>query len=426
MKGGEGHRGARGGTLLYIDMAYSVAELRQRGHLQFFEQRHSNGYFSTVIGVHPLADRVATITRPVERKHFSDRQDVIEAKSAAVGLPKWLYPLDLAITQRRLIAHIAAIAREESVSLIAATDPLYSGLFALWLKRRTGLPLVIHLIANYDLNFELSRRLAMPQLLPSRALERRVIGHVLRNADLVAAGTESIRDYAIAQGARSDRTEIFRVAKHVIPAHRQSPQARKPLGEAERTRLGIDCSRKLALTVARLEPVKMVDHSIRAFAIVHSRHPDAMLLLAGEGSQRGGLEDLAHELGIGDRVRFLGLIDQELLARLAPGCIALSPLTGIALIETSMAGCPAIAYNCDSAVAELVETGVTGTLLDPLDWEGMGRAATDLFDDPRARQRQGAAIRARAERITDEKILYAHEHRAFDRLLAGEASQIRT
>jgi glycosyltransferase involved in cell wall biosynthesis len=407
-------------TLLYIDMAYSLAELRQRGQLQFFEQRHSNGYFNTVIGLHPLVDLVAATSRPVERKRFSDWQDVIEAKSAAIGLPKWLYPLDLVITQRRLLADITAIARKESVSLIAATDPLYSGLFGLWLKRRTGLPLVIHLIGNYDLNFELSGRLAMPKLLPSRALERRVIRHVLRNADLVAAGTETIRHYAISQGAKPDWTEIFRVAKHVIPAHRKAPQDRKPLSEAERERLGISRSRELVLTVARLEPVKMVDHSIRAFAVVHSRHPDAMLLIAGEGSQREALQGLARELGIGDKVKFLGLVDQGLLARLAPGCVALSPLTGIALIETSLAGCPAVAYDCDSAVAELVETGVTGTLLKPLDWKGMGHAAADLFDDPIALQRQGQAIRSRAEWITDEKALYAHEHRVFDRLLARD------
>ena len=57
-------RRGRGGTCLYIDMAYSLAELRQRAHFQFFEARHSGGYFEKVIGLHPLADRMQQLSMP--------------------------------------------------------------------------------------------------------------------------------------------------------------------------------------------------------------------------------------------------------------------------------------------------------------------------------------------------------------------------
>jgi glycosyltransferase involved in cell wall biosynthesis len=141
------------------------------------------------------------------------------------------------------------------------------------------------------------------------------------------------------------------------------------------------------------------------------------LLLAGDGSDRARLETLASELGVADRVRFLGLLDQDMLARLAPGCVVLSPLTGMALFETSMAGCPAIAYDCDSSIAEVVETGVTGMLLEPGDWHGMGRAASELLGDRARYRRYSQAIRGRAEQLTDEDAIYAREHAAFDRLL---------
>jgi len=82
-----------------------------------------------------------------------------------------------------------------------------------------------------------------------------------------------------------------------------------------------------------------------------------------------------------------------------------------------MAGCPAIAYDCDSSIAEVVETGVTGILLENGDWNSMGRAASELLADPALYRRLSQAIRDRAEQLTDETMLYTREHLAFDRLL---------
>ena len=64
----------RGRSCIFIDMAYSLDELRQRRHFQFFEARRSGGYFDKVIGLHPLADRVARLNSsivPPTRDHFS-------------------------------------------------------------------------------------------------------------------------------------------------------------------------------------------------------------------------------------------------------------------------------------------------------------------------------------------------------------------
>ena len=147
----EGSLGGR--TCLYIDMAYSLAEVRQRGHSQFFEARLSGGYFEKVIGLHPIADRVTKMNEAIERHRFDDRQEVIEGRSEALPWPRWLLPLNVIISQRRLLRHICAVVRSERVSLISATEPLYAGLFGSWVKKRTGRPLVVHLYANFDLNY---------------------------------------------------------------------------------------------------------------------------------------------------------------------------------------------------------------------------------------------------------------------------------
>jgi glycosyltransferase involved in cell wall biosynthesis len=397
--------GQHGRTLLFIDMAYSLAEVQRRAHFQFFEARHSGDYFDKVIGLHPLADLVTKLDAPVERKRFTDRQEIIEARSAALPLPKWLRPLNIFLTQRRLLKHVAELVRKENVGLIAATGVLYSGLFAYWLRRRTGVPVVLHLVSSHNLD------------VGTPLIKKLIIRFTLTHADLVAAGSETLRDWAIAQGVRPENATVFRVFKNMVPAHRVDPQQRPRLSAKDRERIGISGASKLLLTVARLEPVKWVDDSIRAFSIVLREHRDALLLLAGDGSDRPRLEALAAELGIAGQVRFLGLVDQDFLSRLEPGCLTLSPITGMALFETSMAGSPAVAYDCDTSVTELIETGVTGVVVPTREWKAMGKAASELLSDPAKLERLSTAIRRRAEAITDLAALYAQEHAAFDQLL---------
>jgi glycosyltransferase involved in cell wall biosynthesis len=172
------------------------------------------------------------------------------------------------------------------------------------------------------------------------------------------------------------------------------------------------------LTVARLEKEKLVEDALQAMSVVVRDHPDAVLLLAGKGSQQEALARLADNLGIEHNVRFLGLTPQQTLSRLAPETVVLSPLTGMALLETSMAGAPPVAYDCDSSVSDLVESGVTGELIEPRDWRRMGEAASSILSDPKLRSRYAKAVRARAEYLSDRKRLFGIERQAFEQLLS--------
>jgi len=148
-------------------------------------------------------------------------------------------------------------------------------------------------------------------------------------------------------------------------------------------------------------------------------------VVGGQGNEREALEKLAQELSVADRVRFLGLVDQDLLSRLVPGCLVLSPLTGMALHETSMGGAPAVAYGVDASISEVVENDVTGYLVELGEWKAMGEAASRILSDKVMFERMSKAIRQRAEQLTDEGALYAHEAAAFDRLLGTAKRQRR-
>ncbi|PZU14588.1 MAG: hypothetical protein DI591_11915 [Citromicrobium sp.] len=408
----------KGRSVLFIDMAYCLDEVLERGHFQFFEARHSNGYFDRVFAVHPLADRVTRLDAEVVSLTFSPRQKVIEARSASGRLPRLLMPLDFVLTQRRLVKRLSRLIEDEGIEVIAATDAIYSGLFGYWLKKATGRPLIVYIVMHYRFVYESTKTLAMPRLFPFYRMQAWVTRKVLQNTDLVAPGTKTLAEYAIESGADPARVHVFPVSKFVNPAHhipREQRESAQPLLD----RLGIEPAQPLFLTIARLDAVKLVDHSIRAMRMIANRHPAAVLLIAGRGPEQEALEALTKSLGLEKNVRFMGLTSQEDLAALSPHVISMSPYTGIALFETSLGGAPAIAYDADAQVSELVRTGETGLLVPFKDWEALGRAGIAMLDNREATIQMGANMRRHAVELTDPDTVYAREHALFEEMFAG-------
>ena len=151
----------------------------------------------------------------------------------------------------------------------------------------------------------------------------------------------------------------------------------------------------VVLTCARLDPQKGHPTLLRAAA----KLPGAAFVFAGEGPERGGLEDLAAELGVADRIFFLGYRSDipELLA--ACDVFALPSLyegSSLAVLEAMAAG-RAVVSSKIGGTDELIEDGENGILLTPGDDEGLAAALGRLLGDEDLRRRLGAAARRRVE-----------------------------
>jgi glycosyltransferase involved in cell wall biosynthesis len=401
--------------LLYIDMAYTVEIMRRKAHFQFFEMRHSGGYFERVWGVHPLADAAGKPVRSIEFIPVSDRQTVIEGVAEMLPLPRFLLPLNFLFSQWKLLRRLRRLVEQEKISLIFATDAYYSGLFGLILKKMTGRPEIVAVFANQDDLYAATGALAMPRLLPSRRLERIVARLVLSRADLVIAGNRNNLGFARANGAHGE-TAVIPVGKNIEPVHLIDPPARElPLSLFGR--FGISEATPLMLFVGRLLALKHPDEAVRAMAAVIQRRPDAVGLVAGDGPMQGELEALAAELGSGDRIHFLGHLEQAELSRIIPHCIMLSPLTGMALIECGLGGAPMVVFDRDWQ-AEFVEDGRNGFVVPFLDSQAMAERALQLIENPDLRQAMSEAARSRALEFADIDRIHALEHEVYDRLLA--------
>lgn len=163
-----------------------------------------------------------------------------------------------------------------------------------------------------------------------------------------------------------------------------------------REELGGGGDRPLVLTPARLDEQKGHPVLLRAAADL----PEVDFVLAGEGPERGSLEALAAELGIAERVHFLGYRSDipELLA--ACDIFALPSLyegSSLAVLEAMAARRPVVS-SAIGGTDELIEDGSDGLLVAPGDAEGLAAALRRLLDDPGLRDSFAARARERVER----------------------------
>ncbi len=156
------------------------------------------------------------------------------------------------------------------------------------------------------------------------------------------------------------------------------------------------------LCIGRLIREKGVDLAILAFASLASKFPEARLVIAGDGPEREKLDRQAHDLGIADRVDFLGWIAPERMpAVITAASVVVVPSRwqetfGVVALEAAWQGRPAVAARV-GGLPESVADGETGFVVDPEDSAELARALGELLEDTRLAARMGNAARRRAE-----------------------------
>jgi glycosyltransferase involved in cell wall biosynthesis len=151
----------------------------------------------------------------------------------------------------------------------------------------------------------------------------------------------------------------------------------------------------LFLTTARLDAQKGLDVLLRA-----ARSVDGVLFaIAGGGPERARLEREADELGVRERIRFLGhRTDVPALLAVSDAFVLPSRFEGtsLALLEAMAAGKPLVT-SAIPGTNELVADGETGLLVPAGDPDALAAALRRIVAEPELRTHLGAAARRRAE-----------------------------
>jgi glycosyltransferase involved in cell wall biosynthesis len=178
--------------------------------------------------------------------------------------------------------------------------------------------------------------------------------------------------------------------------------SREDVGETReeaRVALSLKPDRRYALTICRLMGWKRVDGIIRALLGLPD---DVELLVAGDGDMLEAWRSLAAEVGLADRVHFLGNVPHEripLLIRASNLFVLNSEYEGLShtLLEVIHLGTPIVCTGvCGNP--ELVEDGANGLLVRPGDEDGLREAMRRLLDDEERGARRSSRARPPSRR----------------------------
>ena len=213
-------------------------------------------------------------------------------------------------------------------------------------------------------------------------------------------------------GARGRNCWAFRDCEWMVPAQQQFADTRRShVMRADRGHFvpnGVDADLFRPLSrPARNEPVlvavgrlgwqKGFDVAIRALADI----PRAHLRIVGNGDQRGSLERLAHQLGVAERVEFVGHLPPQGVAReIAEGDIFLFPTrreeaAPLVLVEAMACGVPVIASQLGGIPEVIDRPGANGILVPSGDPAVVAEATNGLLASEEKRKAMGAGARER-------------------------------
>ena len=161
------------------------------------------------------------------------------------------------------------------------------------------------------------------------------------------------------------------------------------------------------LFVGRLAAVKGLPILFEALPYVLERHPEAQVVLIGDGPDRAALEARARAAGLADRITFAGYKSQaEVAEALGETDVFVLPSFAeglpVVLMEALAAEVPVVTTRI-AGVAELVEHGKSGLLVPPGNVAELGRALDCLLADPKQRKAMGKAGRARVVDAFDSR-----------------------
>lgn len=157
--------------------------------------------------------------------------------------------------------------------------------------------------------------------------------------------------------------------------------------------------------VGRLEEQKGHTHLLQALPALMGVLDDMIILFAGEGRLSGALARQAQELGVADKVKFLGTRrDMPLIYRALDVFVLPSLWEGLplALLEAMGTGLPVVATRV-GGVADVITDRVNGRLIPPGDSRALAGAILELARQPDLRAKMGRAARSTVrERYSQE------------------------
>lgn len=409
--------------LLYIDSSFTLSQIRRRGLEHVLQVRFLDGYFDHVwsahpVDTHPASDPDASIMGAPIFERLGGNHVFVRGRYGRFRALSALAPLNALLALGSFISALITLVNKEKISVVRAGDPLLCGLIGLIVARLTGTKLVVRINGDHDMIRANTGEPIMRSLFRTGAVERCIEKLVLSRANWIFAPSKNYSDFAVRKGANPALISEVRYGNLIDPKHFCHPKVRGDVDSA-------DLQKKLSerpwiVHLGRLQKLKHAEDCYEVLRHLATKDRDVGLLLIGDGPLRQTIARRSEADELRERVLFLGNIDQELIARILPRCkLALSPLTGRALVEVALAELPVVAYNLDWQ-HEVVVNDVTGILVPAGDTAAMALGAARLLGDPALSSILGANARRQMLDLLDPQEQTLREIEAYASLVSSE------
>lgn len=223
----------------------------------------------------------------------------------------------------------------------------------------------------------------------------------LTRADWVVSG-DLHTQHSFSKYVADKKHSVFRIG---IDLEQYRPEEeRKPFDSAQGKKKEESSKRVEILTVGYLVERKGIKYLIEGFAKIAKKYPDSYLKVVGDGPARSDLEKLASDLGIRNRVKFLGSLKYyEVIPHYHSCdifCLPALSETWVVAQEAMACGKPVILTDTGSH-PEHVPDGKVGYLVPLQDSGAVARALEKMLVNPTKRQEMGLAARQHIEENYD-------------------------
>lgn len=177
-------------------------------------------------------------------------------------------------------------------------------------------------------------------------------------------------------------------------------------------RLNIQSDEKVMIHISNFRKVKRVQDVIHVFHRVQ-QSIKTKLLLVGDGPEYGDAYQLVQNLGLQDKVIFMGRQDNihDLFAMSDLNLLVSEKESfGLVLLEAMISGVPSIGSNT-GGIPEVIDDGETGYICEVGDVETMSKRAIHLLSEESEWKRQSLLSKARVKELFDaEQIIKRYEN----------------
>ena len=348
--------------------------------------------------LHPDAEIFSLDTRHPSPLSNRDRHALLQSTPRRRGRPRGQMLLEVPGLLRKAL-RLARMARATESRVVSTflnrshTIALVAKLLFAW---RLRIVINVHEILSDHLAIHFS------------PLERRVMRAFIRFgfplAERIVVVSNSVRDDLVRRFAiAGDRITIVPNPIDVGRIQRAGAESVEEMDNRDHA--------VVIVGVGRLVRLKGFDVLVRAFARLPGVIP-AKLQIVGDGEERAGLERLAAELRVSDRVEFLGtqMNPWKYMARANVVALASRSEAFPNVIGEALAlGRPVIATECSPGIAEYLDGGRYGVLVPPDDVDALAAGLDKILSDEALRRRLMADAASRVESFEVQRIVDRYE-----------------